>query len=213
MVTRSKKMSKNTKTMKTFSGSDFLSRDGMLTRVWGPSIWHYLHTMSFNYPINPTVADKKHYRSFILNLKNVIPCGKCRSNLVENFKKLPLKMSDMKSRTTFSRYIYELHELINRMLGKISGLTYKMVRERYEHFRARCTVDELQKPIQPFRYKQVNTVRCTSRHCTGTRKKKRENGCTDPLYGKKSKCIIKIVPDNERVKTFHIDKSCERSRD
>ena len=20
--------------------------------VWGPSMWHYLHTMSFNYPVN-----------------------------------------------------------------------------------------------------------------------------------------------------------------
>ena len=28
---------------------DYLSGDGMLTSVWGPSLWHYLHTMSFNY--------------------------------------------------------------------------------------------------------------------------------------------------------------------
>ena len=27
------------------------------------------------------------------------------------------------------------------MLGKKSGLTYCQVRERYEHFRARCTLD------------------------------------------------------------------------
>ena len=50
-------------------------------------------------------------------------------------------MENMKSRDTFSRYIYDLHEVINTMLNKKSGLTYEVVRERYEHFRSRCTKD------------------------------------------------------------------------
>ena len=45
----------------------------------------------------------------------------------------------MKNRTTFSKYVYNLHEHINKMLGKKSGLRYNDVRERYEHFRSRCT--------------------------------------------------------------------------
>ena len=45
----------------------------------------------------------------------------------------------MKSRDTFSRYIYKLHETVNKLLGKKSGLSYCDVRERYEHFRSRCT--------------------------------------------------------------------------
>ena len=32
--------------------------------------------------------------------------------------------------------VYKLHEEINSMLGKKSGLTYEAVRERYEMFRA-----------------------------------------------------------------------------
>jgi hypothetical protein len=43
----------------------------------------------------------------------------------------------MKNRESFSRYVYELHELVNKMLNKKSGLKYCDVRERYEHFRAR----------------------------------------------------------------------------
>ena len=38
-----------------FTKKQYMSGDGMLTKVWGPSLWHYLHTMSFNYPINPTI--------------------------------------------------------------------------------------------------------------------------------------------------------------
>jgi hypothetical protein len=138
---------KHNRTKKVFKDSDYNSNDGMLTTVWGPGMWHSLHTISFNYPANPTCDDKRRYQSFILSLQYVLPCGKCRKNLVKNFKKLPLKWSDMESRDTFSLYIYKLHELINKMLNKTSGLSYKDVRERYEHFRSRCvkSLDEMKK--------------------------------------------------------------------
>ena len=85
-----------------FKEDDFNSNDGMLTTIWGPGMWHSLHTISFNYPLKPTCDDKRNYRNFILNLENVLPCGKCRKNLKKNFNKLPLKLSDMESRYTFS---------------------------------------------------------------------------------------------------------------
>ena len=169
----------------------------MLTMVWGPSMWHYLHTMSFNYPVDPTCEDKKNYRDFILNLQNVLPCGKCRNNLKKNFKKLPLTMKNMESRETFSRYIYKLHEVINKMLRKKSGLTYEMVRDRYEHFRSRCT-------------EEIPTVFTFKK--TTTRRKK-EKGCTEPLYGKKSKCVISIVPQEDKSATFQMDKKCIKTRE
>jgi hypothetical protein len=177
---------------KVFTEDDYNSGDGMLTMVWGPSMWHYLHTMSFNYPIEPTCDDKRHYQAFILNLQNVLPCGKCRKNLKKNFRKLPLDWRHMKSRATFSRYIYDLHELINTMLGKKSGLSYEVVRERYEHFRSRCTKS----------YKELKKARKTAK------KKPTEKGCVEPLYGEKSKCVIQIVPQSKKMETFQIDKTC-----
>jgi len=134
--TRQNKTKKNKTQKRVYSNKDFISGDVMLTTVWGPSLWHYLHTMSFNYPVNPTNEDKKHYMNFILSLKHVLPCKYCRINLNTNFKYLPLQMCNMKNRETFSRYVYDLHELINKMLNKKSNLSYEDVRERYEHFRA-----------------------------------------------------------------------------
>ena len=187
---------KNNKTKKrVFKKSDYNAGDGFLTSTWGPPMWHYLHTMSFNYPINPTEEDKKHYRDFILNLQYVLPCKYCRINLKTNLKQLPLKMSDMKNRETFSRYIYNLHELVNKMLHKNSNLSYCDVRERYEHFRARC----MEENPTIFKFKKLKT-------------RKREKGCTEPLYGKKSKCIIKIVPQDDKRKTFQIDNKCFKKR-
>ena len=49
----------------TFNNNDYNSKDGMLTSVWGPSLWHSLHTISFNYPTNPTPEQKKRYLSFL----------------------------------------------------------------------------------------------------------------------------------------------------
>ena len=184
------------KTRKIYKESDYKSGDGMLTTVWGPSMWHYLHTMSFNYPVNPTKREKKHYRDFVMSLRHVLPCRHCRINLRKNFKILPLTQKCMKNREKFSMYIYNLHEHINTMLGKKSNLTYDDVRERYEHFRARCSSNSNRAKI--FKYNKTL--------------KKRENGCTEPLVGKKSKCIIKIVPQTLKCKTFQMDKTCKKRR-
>lgn len=165
-----------------YNESDYNSNDGIMTSIFGPATWHLLHCMSFNYPKDPSECDKKKYMNFVLSLKDILPCGKCRINLEKNFKNLPLTLKNMESRESFSKYIYELHEVVNKMLGKKSGLTYKMVRETYEHFRARCVRD--------------NT---------------NEIGCIVPLQGKKTKCILRIVPQSKKCKTFSIERN-NRSR-
>ena len=110
----------------------------------------------------------------------------CYKNLKKNFKTLPLTMDKMKNRDTFSRYVYDLHEVVNTMLGKKSGLSYEDVRERYEHFRARRLPETA--PI------------------------KTENGCVEPLYGIKSKCVLKIVPHDEKCATLEVDDKCLKQR-
>ena len=197
-----KRKSRKNKTNKVYDNGDFSSGDGMLTSVWGPSLWHYMHTMSFNYPVKPSQEDKKHYRAFIMNLKHVLPCKYCRMNLRKNLKSLPLTNKDLKNRCNFSKWVYKLHEHINKMLGKKSGLTYKKVQERYEHFRARCTID-IDKKANLIKIKQKTRKK---------RKKKKEKGCVEPLYGKKSKCIIKIVPKDKKVPTFQMDDKCKKKR-
>ncbi len=175
-----------TRKLKTYSKMDYQSGEGMLTTVWGPGLWHFLHTMSFNYPVHPTRENKIEYRAFILSLEHILPCKYCRINLKKNFVAVPLRYSDMKDRESFSKYVYRLHEHINQMLHKKSGLSYEDVKERYEHFRARCVSE---KPIP-----------------------KIETGCTESLYGKKSKCVIQIVPQEKDCQTFQMDESCKKVR-
>ena len=164
-----------------YTKKNYMNENGMMTSVWGPAFWHVLHTMSFNYPINPTTDDKHYYKTFLQTLVHILPCKYCRNNLKTNFKKMPLTSSDLYSRDAFSKYIYELHEMVNKMLGKQSGLTYCDVRERFENFRARCS---------------------------NSKNKSTETGCTEPLWVTKTKCVLHIVPKTKRVCTFKIDREC-----
>jgi len=182
----------------TYNRDDYNSGDGMLTSVWGPSLWHYLHTVSFNYPVNPTQYHKKHYKELIINLQYTLPCNHCRTNIVNNLKKNPLTDSALKDRGSFSRWMFDLHEVINKMLCKKSNLTYELVRDRYENFRSRCTKN---KKTKKRRIQKSKTL-------------KKEKGCTVPTYGKRSRCIIKIVPQDSKKKqeSFQMDKKCYKKK-
>lgn len=178
-----------------FTENHFNSNDGMMTSIWGPCLWHSLHTISFNYPINPYHADKIHYFNFFKSLKYVIPCKACRDNYTLNLKKLNFGMHWFVDRYTLSKYIYELHELVNKHLNKQSNLTYEDVRNRFEIFRARCLTD----------INQYNTSNDTFQNTSNDTSK----GCTEPLFGIKSKCVLTIVPLKKKCNTFNISKLCK----
>jgi len=112
--------------------------------------------------------------------------------LAKNLKTFPITSDVLKNRETFSKYVYDLHNLINKMLKKKIKITYEEVRDRYEHFRSRCTITPKVKRL-------IKTI-------------KKESGCTEPMYGKKSKCIIKIVPQETRGKSFQMDKQCFKTK-
>jgi hypothetical protein len=156
-----------------FNEDSYYSNDGFLTTVWGPSMWFMLHTVSFNYPCDPSDNVQTQYQQFFDSLQHVLPCGKCRTNLVGNFKCTGYGKAVFKSRATLSRWVYDLHSCVNKMLNKPNPYTYDETRNRYENFRARCRKDE-------------PTRKSTS--------KVKENGCTDPVSGLKSKCTLKIEP-------------------
>ena len=183
-------MKKNTRksVKKTFTKKDFESNDGMLTYIWGPPMWHFLHTMSFNYPVNPTKQDKKKYKGFLNNLGKILPCKHCRQNFKKNLKAANYNDKIFNNRLKFSKFIYKLHNTVNVMLGKKKYETYNKIRDRYENFRSRCNLYE---DIKKFK------------------KIKKEKGCTNALYGFKSKCVINIVPLNKKCPTFKMSKKCK----
>ena len=173
-------------TKKIFTDVDYNSNNGMNTNIWGPCIWFTLHTISFNYPVNPTAVDKVNYKKWLLSFQHTLPCVYCRDNFKNNLKQANFNDSVFKNRLTFSKFIYNLHNCVNKMLGKKIKISYEEVRDRYEHFRSRC----------------VEKIPITNKN------PKKEKKCNNPLTGVKSRTCIRIVPEKSKILDFKMDKLC-----
>ena len=162
-----------------------------MTAIWGPSMWLVLHMISFNYPCNPNANQKRQYMCFFNSLKHVLPCGKCRTNLTDNFKCTHYGPHVFKNRNSLSKWVYNLHCCVNDMLHKKTPYSYEDTRARFENFRARCRDSDINKTIN----KTTNKI---------------EDGCTDPVNGRRSKCLLMIKPVEEchSSETLNIDERC-----
>lgn len=99
---------------------------------WGPSAWTLLHTISFAYPEEPTDDAKKRAYDFLCAFAANIPCKKCRDDW-EPYIHAHLQSSDsehLKNRETFSRFMTEAHNHVNRKLKK-REFTYEQVCKLY----------------------------------------------------------------------------------
>ena len=180
-----------------FDANDFNSGDGFQTSVWGPPTWSMLHLFSLNYRPERKVG----YQALLLGLGQVLPCIHCRNNFTKN---MAHALADMKqegyddvyeSRESFSKFIWYLHHNVNKMLGKNLELepSFEMMRDQLETFRSRCLTPE---------------------EIAAAKKKAKESGCLDAVYGAESKarCQISFVPrsddDLKAVSPISIDPKC-----
>ena len=98
--------------------------------IWGPPAWTFLHTVTYNYPENPTEDDKKNFYNFFMNLQHVLPCEKCKSHYKQNIQKYDLK-NNLGSRQELVKWLIDLHNDINKDNGK-PILSYSEVYNKYQ---------------------------------------------------------------------------------
>ena len=36
--------------------------NGLITKIWGPGAWEFLHSVTFGYPVSPTDEQKQYYK-------------------------------------------------------------------------------------------------------------------------------------------------------
>jgi hypothetical protein len=92
----------------------------MNQNLWGPQLWFFLHTISFNYPLEPKNEDKEKMVSFLYGLQAVIPCKICRDHFKRNLAESPPKLD---SRKDFAEWMIDAHNEVNGRTGK-KILTY-----------------------------------------------------------------------------------------
>ena len=115
-----------------------MSENGFRTDVFGPILWLFLGIIAGNYPRHPTKLEQKLHTQWFLLTGQLLPCQTCRNNFTQHLLDLnwnPKK--HMRSRNSFSRFIYHLHAHINNTLGKDIAYTYREFRCQIESLRAR----------------------------------------------------------------------------
>lgn len=171
---------------------NYNSKDGMQSAIFGPAFWMTIHLVSFNYPNEPTDEDKQNYATWLMSIGKVLPCKYCRLNFEKNMQSAGFNESCMQSRYAFSRFCYDLHCTVNKMLNKTSP-SFEEVRSKYEMFRAKCLSDEEKQALA-----QEN----------------KELGCIRPKHnGSRGKCLISIVPQDGKTSNILIHEKCMPSQD
>lgn len=101
----------------------------MNQNIWGPNFWFCLHTITFNYPLEPKSEDKLNYYNFFFNLGKVLPCSYCRKNYQRNFKEMPIRLN---SRKELVCWLIDFHNEVNGKEGK-RQYTYSEILKIYEN--------------------------------------------------------------------------------
>jgi hypothetical protein len=82
-------------------------------KIWGKHTWIFLHSITLNYPDNPTDEEIKQHSDFFLNLGNILPCHKCREHYKLNLKKFKLTKTILKSKELFIKWLIDIHNSVN----------------------------------------------------------------------------------------------------
>lgn len=152
--------------------------NGMMTKVWGPAGWLFLHCVTFGFPytinpLNPEHQTKaEDYYNFFYYLGRVMPCRYCRDSYQEFFKDHDLR-EQLQSRRQISEWLYTIHNRVNNKLGvpECQIPTFDEVVAKYESFRARCKKTTKEERLE-----------------------NQSKGCIAPADGTPRRCVVKVVP-------------------
>ena len=85
--------------------------------VWGPHLWFYMHTLSFNYPENPTNKNKVDHKEFFKNLKETLPCENCRNHYNKFWDTYKIE-NYLVSKQKLIEWVLILHNDVNKRNNK-----------------------------------------------------------------------------------------------
>ena len=155
--------------------------NGMMTKVWGPAGWLFLHCVTFGYPyiINPMNKDhsykQDHYKTFFNMVGHILPCKYCRESYINFAREVPIDRF-LNSRENLCKWLYIIHNKVNKKLGVSHDCVphFTKIQQFYEQFRAKC-----KKTIEK------------------ERRETSEKGCVKPADGTHKKCFINVVTCKE----------------
>jgi hypothetical protein len=87
--------------------------------VWGPHGWKFIHMIALAYSSNPSEEQRNHYKEFFTVLQYILPCSLCANNYKRHItEELPLTDEVLKDRDSLSKWVIDIHNLVNKETGK-----------------------------------------------------------------------------------------------
>ena len=103
----------------------------MNNNIWGPKAWFFLHTITFNYPDNPSNNDKKNYKNFFESLQFTLPCKVCKEHYINHIKDYPID-NYLDTKENLVKWLIIIHNEVNKILNK-PILNYTEIIEYYNN--------------------------------------------------------------------------------
>ena len=160
--------------------------NGMITKIWGPPAWVFLHTVVMGYPakLDETLSDhvtrKNSMTMFFNHISNILPCKYCRESYNHFITEMPID-KHLSSRIELAKWLYDIHNKINAKLGvQLCNIPeFSEVYDKYENYRATCTITQ-----QTTEKEKVI---------------KSKQGCISPSDGVKKSCSIIIKDEDDNI--------------
>ena len=133
----------------------------MDTTIWGPPFWFTLHTISLNYPDNPTYIMRQQHLLFFESLKTILPCSICRNHFKEFLQKQPISPY-LDNKKSLKRWVLDCHNNVNKLTNKkiwsIKDMEnhYDNIYNNKENFKCNFVIKE--KGKKKFRYNTVSNI-------------------------------------------------------
>ena len=151
----------------------------IITKVWGPPTWFFLHSMTLAYfkkydpNIKWHVDLKKSMKNLLYSLVDVLPCPICGESYSQYIKRPDMKIEDhLDSRKDLFTFMYKIHNLVNKKLGK-----------------PECQIPTLKEAIEYY-------SKYISSYCSATtdeeKNLKKQKGCKDEDFHQ-YKCIVDVI--------------------
>lgn len=103
----------------------------MNPEVWGPSFWFVFHTISINYPENPSYVQKRNHHDFFKSMQYILPCEICRKHYSQFFKKYPIDPF-LENKESLVKWTIMIHNQVNKKQNKPT-LDYEEVIKKYQY--------------------------------------------------------------------------------
>ena len=86
--------------------------------AWGPCGWKFLYFVCQSYPDKPTPKIIKTFKTFLTNIKYILPCERCRYNYCKHLKIAKLCPDSLENRNSLITWFYNIDCLSRIDIGK-----------------------------------------------------------------------------------------------